>query len=88
MGLGDDQRIDVELVIVLGIGDRRLQRLPDIAGDALAAEGRSASAVDTFLPRINAATRLSFCGEMRMVLVRAFASLVDNGRSRFGLPMA
>ncbi len=49
---------------------------------------RSASAADTFLPRINWATRLSFCGEMRMVLVRAFASLVDNGRSRFGLPMA
>ena len=38
MGLGDDQIVDVEIVIVLGIGNGALQRLPDLPGDALARE--------------------------------------------------
>ena len=36
MRLGDDEIVDVEIVIVLGIGDRRFQALPDVLGDALA----------------------------------------------------
>src|SRR5450759_4733634 len=36
MGLGDDQLVDVEVVIVLGISDRRLQALAHVLGDALA----------------------------------------------------
>src|SRR5579871_3198283 len=39
MRLGDDQRVDVELVVVLGIGYRRFERPLDVAGDPLAAEG-------------------------------------------------
>ena len=36
MGLGDDEFVDVEVVIVFGIGDRQLQALAHILGDALA----------------------------------------------------
>ena len=38
IGLGDDQRVDIEVVVVLGIGDGRLQRLLHVLGDALAAK--------------------------------------------------
>src|SRR5690606_5078644 len=39
-GLGDDQTVDVELMIILGIGDRRLQHLAHILGDATLGEGQ------------------------------------------------
>ena len=35
-GLGDDQAVDVEAVVVLGVGDRRVERLAHVGGDALA----------------------------------------------------
>ena len=38
MRLGDDQIVDVELMVVLGIGDRRFQALAHVARDALARE--------------------------------------------------
>ena len=38
MGLGDDEIVDVEVVIVFRIGDRRFQALAHVAGDALARE--------------------------------------------------
>src|SRR5438445_7163391 len=38
-GLGHDQAIDVEIVVVLGVGDGRVQSLPDVLGDALLGEG-------------------------------------------------
>ena len=41
IGFGDDQRVGVEAVIVLGIGDGALERLLDRTGDALAREGRA-----------------------------------------------
>src|SRR5690606_3874517 len=47
----------------------------------------SASAVDTFLPRISTATRFSFWAEMRAMRSTAFASLSPSARSRFALPM-
>ncbi len=37
-GLGHDQVVDVEVVVVLGVGDGRVQRLADVLGDALVAE--------------------------------------------------
>src|SRR4029453_7263418 len=37
--LGDDQAIDVEIVVVLGVGDGRVQRLLDVQRDALLREG-------------------------------------------------
>src|SRR5215813_11519758 len=46
---------------------------------------RSASAIDTFLPRISCATRLSFCGLTRSMRATALASLSARLRSRFGL---
>src|SRR5262245_39488616 len=49
---------------------------------------RSASAVTTALPRISAATRLSFCGLTRMLRATALASLSARLRSRFFLPMS
>src|SRR4029078_4383521 len=48
---------------------------------------RSASALATFLPRINCATRLSFCGEIRSILLTALASFSPRSRSRWRLPM-
>ena len=38
MSLGNDEIVDVEIVIVLRIGDRRFQALAHVAGDALARE--------------------------------------------------
>src|SRR5262245_59882566 len=46
---------------------------------------RSASALATFLPRISAATRLSFCGLTRTVRITAFASLSARRRGCFFL---
>ena len=39
-GLLDVEAVDIELVIVLGIGDRSLQHLLDVAGDAAVREGQ------------------------------------------------
>jgi SAM-dependent methyltransferase len=39
MGLGDDEVVDIEVVVVLGVGDRRLQRLLDLARNRLAPLG-------------------------------------------------
>src|SRR5215471_4554853 len=38
VGLRDDEIVDVELVVVLGVGDRRLQALAHVLGDSLARE--------------------------------------------------
>ena len=38
VGVGHDQIVDVEIVIVLGIGDRRFQALANVAGDPLLRE--------------------------------------------------
>src|SRR5262249_39803732 len=46
---------------------------------------RSASAVETFLPRMSCAKRLSFCGLIRSMRATAFASVSDSARSRFFL---
>src|SRR5215207_5392060 len=37
--LGDDQAIDVEVVVVLGVGDGRIQRLLYVLSDPLLGEG-------------------------------------------------
>src|ERR1044072_3838473 len=50
-------------------------------------KARSASARSTFLPRINPASRLSFCGLTRRFRVTARASLSFRVRSRCALPM-
>src|SRR5271169_6520324 len=49
---------------------------------------RSASAAAAFLPRINCATRLSFCGLTRSIRATALASFSGRLRSRFGLLIA
>jgi len=36
MSLDDDEIVDVEIVIVLGVGDRRFQAFAHVARDALA----------------------------------------------------
>src|SRR5271166_3208518 len=46
---------------------------------------RSASAVETFLPRMSCAKRFSFCGLIRSMRATAFASVSDSARSRFFL---
>src|SRR5437588_6168405 len=48
---------------------------------------RSASAVATFLPRIRAATRLSFCGDTRSIRATALASFSLSILSCARLPM-
>src|SRR5262245_27231638 len=49
---------------------------------------RSASALATFLPRMSAATRFSFCGLTQMVRSTALASLSASARGRFFLLIA
>src|SRR6185312_11547593 len=49
---------------------------------------RSASAADALRPRINWATKLSFCGLTRSIRATALASLSARLRSRFGLLIA
>src|SRR6266403_1678109 len=58
MRLGDDQIVDIEIVIVLGVGDRRFQALLDVDRDPLARElqigerGRSLPAADQLRDQI------------------------------------
>ena len=89
MRLGDDEIVDVEVVIVLGIGDRRI---PGTCARpwrcAFCENSRSASALATFLPRISCATRLSFCGDTRSMRETALASLSSSVRSRELLPIS
>jgi hypothetical protein len=87
-GLGDDQIVDVEVVVVLGVGDRRFQALLDVDRDPLARELQVGERRATFLPRISCATRLSFCGLTRSMRATALASLSARLRSRFGLLIA
>src|SRR5262249_3611050 len=49
---------------------------------------RSASAAATFLPRISAASRLSFCGDTRSMRATALASFSARLRSCARLPMS
>jgi hypothetical protein len=88
VGLGDDELVDVEAVVVLGVGDRRLQRLLDVVADRFFEKVRSASAFSTFLLRIIAATRLSLRGLVRIIRFTAIASLSATRRGFFSLPMA
>src|SRR5919206_3955841 len=48
---------------------------------------RSASAVDTFLPRMSWARRLSFCGLTRSMRATALASFSGNARGWTALPI-
>src|SRR3984893_14099395 len=58
MRLGDDQIVDIEVVVVLGVGDRRFQALLDVDRDPLARElqigerGRSLPAADQLRDKI------------------------------------
>src|SRR5262249_39448805 len=48
---------------------------------------RSASAAETFLPRMSCANRFSFCGLTRRLRLTALASVSESTRSRFFLPI-
>src|SRR5665648_285419 len=51
IGLGDDQRVDIEVVIVLGVGNGRLQRLLHVLGDALTRKSQIGErAIDLLAP--------------------------------------
>jgi hypothetical protein len=60
--LGNHKLVDVEIVVVFRIGDGRLERLLDVAGDAAAREGQVGQRGPTFLPRMIAATSFSLRG--------------------------
>jgi len=51
MGFGDDQIVDIEVVVVLGIGDRRFQALLDVDSDPLARKLQVGERSRAFLPR-------------------------------------
>ena len=55
-GFLDVEPVDIELVVVLGVGDRRLQYLPDLVRDATAREGQLGDG----LCRVLAADRLRY----------------------------
>jgi hypothetical protein len=87
IGLGNHKLVDVEIVVVLGVGDGGLERLLDVAGDARREKVRSASAVSTFLPRMIDATSLSFCGLTRRLRVTAGLRCLPATRCLDGLPI-
>src|SRR5205807_198127 len=59
--LGNDQVVDVEVVVVLGIGDRRLQAFLDIARDALARKLRVGENSPNLCPAISSDTDAGIC---------------------------
>src|SRR5262245_45459249 len=90
MRLGHHEIIDVELVIVLGVGDRRFQALAHVAGDALAREfevgerSRHLLAADELRDEIELLrAHPQHAGDrLRLILgKRAFASLLAHVRS-------
>src|SRR6201988_2285742 len=58
MGLGNDEIVDIEVMVIFGVGDRRLQALLDVDRDPLARElqvgerGRSLAAADQLRDKI------------------------------------
>ena len=88
MGLGDDQVVDLEVMVVFGVGDRGLQTLLDVDSDPLARKlqigkcGRSLPAADQLRDKIKL-LRLT-----RSIRAIALASLSGRLRSRFGLLIA
>jgi hypothetical protein len=86
-GLGDDQRVDVEVVIVLGVGDRRLERLLDVLGDALAREGQVGERLVDLLAADLGGNVVQLPRRMRIERVTALASLSGANADGFGLPM-
>jgi hypothetical protein len=75
ISLGNNQLVDIEIVVVLGVCDRRFKRLLDGRGDALARKLKLGQRLVNLLAADDAATRLSFCGLMRSVRATACASL-------------
>ena len=66
-GFRDVKPVDIELVVVLGVGDRRLQHLLDLVRDAAAREGQFVQRRGGRLAADrSAATRLSLRALMRM----------------------
>src|ERR1700730_2663500 len=74
------------LFSALAIADSR--HLRTSLATRLRENSRSASAVATFLPRMSAANRLSFCGEPRSMRAIALASFSARLRSCARLPIA
>jgi len=60
--LGDDELVDIQMVVVLGVGNRTLQVFLTSNALRLRENSRSASAFSTFLPRINCAEDLTSAG--------------------------
>ena len=85
----DDEIVDVEVVVVLGVGDGALEALADVARDALLRElevgqrRRDLLAADELRRRGSASA-----GETRSMRATAFASLSGSARGAAALPMA
>ena len=88
LGARDHQPIDVELMVVLGIGDRAFQRLLYLLGDTALAEGERRDRLRGRRLRIIAATRLSLRGLTRMLRRMACASVSASARGCLGLLMS
>ncbi len=73
-GFGDDEIVDIEAMIVFGIGNRALQRLLDVEGDALARKFEISQRPFDLLAAMSWARRFSFCGLMRSMRATALAS--------------
>src|SRR5690606_41876100 len=79
-GLGDIQVVDVEVVVVFGVRNGRIQNLADVGGDALAAEFKL---VQRLLNRQTA----DRCGH-QVQLLRADANVDQLGASLGGADAA
>ena len=65
------QLVADQLVVVLGVGDRRLQQLAPVAGDPRGAKARIARASSTDLPRMWSQTRRALRADVRTYLAWA-----------------
>ena len=89
IGLGDDQLVDVEIMIVLGVGDRRFERLLDRSGDAAAREGQFGERLVDLLAANGRRDLVELSCELtRIDRVIALASLSESERLRACLLMA
>src|ERR1044072_7493101 len=61
-GLGDDERVDVEIVVVLGIGDRRGEHLPDVPRHRLGREAEDVERIAGLLAADQARDEIELLG--------------------------
>lgn len=79
-GLADDEVVDIQIVVVLGIGDRAFEALLHIGGDALAGELEIGKRRLDLLPTNELRHEVQLRGETRSMRATALASFSGSAR--------